>query len=488
MSRFKRPGHFATIDEFNAYLRELDPTVQGDAELSGRDGPLGSSPDIDGLRIGNRFAIHPMEGWDGAPDGMPGEHTLRRWRRFGRSGAKLIWGGEAFAVQHDGRANPNQLFLNPNADTARGLSSLRSEIIEGHRSIGESTDDLVIGLQLTHSGRFARPDSSGSAPRIAHRHPVLARMYALPDPTPLLTDNELEAIAENFVRAAVLAEQTGFDFVDIKCCHGYLLHELLAAHTREGRYGGSFENRTRLFRTIVDGVRSATQSIRIGVRVSITDTVPFIRSESSGIGMPASAQTPPPYRFGFGVDANDPLQFDFDEPLQFLELLRALDIRLVNLTIGSPYYCPHLQRPAMYPPSDGYEPPEDPLRSVIRHLQVVRRCKRAFPDLLFVGSGYTYLQEFLPHVAQAEVGAGNVDVVGVGRMVLSYPELPRDVLARNPLQRKCICRTFSECTTAPRNGLISGCYPLDNHYKQMPHAAELKAIKRAMRTRTDSQN
>jgi hypothetical protein len=147
----------------------------------------------------------------------------------------------------------------------------------------------------------------------------------------------------------------------------------------------------------------------------------------------------------------------------------------VNITVGSPYYCPHLQRPAYYPPSDGYLPPEDPLRGVIGHLNAVRRCKAAFPELPLVGTGYSYLQEYLPHVAQHEVGRGHVDLVGIGRMVLAYPELPADVLAGRPLDARRICRTFSDCTTGPRNGLVSGCFPLDPHYRALPEAALVRA-------------
>jgi 2,4-dienoyl-CoA reductase-like NADH-dependent reductase (Old Yellow Enzyme family) len=186
-----------------------------------------------------------------------------------------------------------------------------------------------------------------------------------------------------------------------------------------------------------------------------------------------------PYRWGFGVDPADPRQPDLTEPAGFLALLRDLGVRLVNLTAGSPYYNPHIQRPALYPPSDGYLPPEDPLAGVARQLGVVRRLKAQFPDLVLVGTGYTYLQDFLPHVAQAAVRAGWVDCVGLGRMVLSYPELPLDVLAGRPLARKRVCRTFSDCTTAPRNGLPSGCYPLDQAYKAGEFAPRLKQAKKS---------
>ena len=175
-------------------------------------------------------------------------------------------------------------------------------------------------------------------------------------------------------------------------------------------------------------------------------------------------------RMRFGVDPQDPSEIDLDEPFAMFEIMRALDIRFVNVTLASPYYNPHVTRPALYPPSDGYFPPEDPLIGVMRHLDVVRRLKQRFPDFCLMGSGYTYLQEFLPNVAQAVVRLGWADLVGLGRMMLAYPELPRDILEGRPMQKKRFCRTFSDCTTAPRNGLVSGCYPLDAHYKGRPNS------------------
>ena len=162
---------------------------------------------------------------------------------------------------------------------------------------------------------------------------------------------------------------------------------------------------------------------------------------------------------------------------QLMRFFESLNIRLVCLSGGSPYYNPHIQRPALFPPSDGYTPPEDPLVGVNRHIQVTRWLKERFPDVVLVGSGYSYLQDWLPHVAQREVRKGAVDMIGLGRMMLSYPDLASDVLAGRPLARKLFCRTFSDCTTGPRAGLISGCFPLDPYYKSHPAAKELKKIK-----------
>ena len=170
---------------------------------------------------------------------------------------------------------------------------------------------------------------------------------------------------------------------------------------------------------------------------------------------------------------------NLDEQIKLLKLLRDMGVCSVNLSAGSPYTVPHIQRPAAFPPSDGYPPPEDPLIGVWRQLDACRQAKAAVPDLPLVGSGYTYLQDYLVLAAQAAVRTGWIDSVGLGRMVLSYPHLPADSLAGKPLTRTAVCRTFSDCTTAPRHGLRSGCYPLADYYRALPDAAYVKTIKAA---------
>jgi 2,4-dienoyl-CoA reductase-like NADH-dependent reductase (Old Yellow Enzyme family) len=184
-----------------------------------------------------------------------------------------------------------------------------------------------------------------------------------------------------------------------------------------------------------------------------------------------------PYDYGFGCSPDDPLEIDLSEPLELMRMLVDRGVSMLNVTCGSPYYNPHIQRPAIFPPIDGYLPPEDPLVGVCRQIHAVRQCKLALPDVPMVGTGYSYLQDYLPNVAQGTVRAGWTDFVGLGRMVLAYPELPADVLAGRPLARKRVCRTFSDCTTAPRNGLVSGCYPLDPYYKSLPEREQLLEIK-----------
>ena len=501
-----------SVDEFRSALvaLALDLPVD-DRSLSAAEGsPLAAPLTVNNLRIGNRWCIHPMEGWDGTAGGRPSEHTLRRWRNFGLSGAKLLWGGEAFAVRPDGRANPRQLCYRPeNADSLRELlTAATSAHVEAFGP--GATDDLVVGLQLTHSGRFCKPNRNDRfEPRVAYHHPVLDAKVgiAADDDRCLWTDGEIRELIDAYVVSAKAAHSAGFQFVDLKCCHGYLGHEFLSAFDRPGPYGGDFAGRTRFIREIVAAVRSESPGLEIGVRLSLWDTYAYrpdpvlSKPGKLGPGIPVIPEEGGLYPV-FGADRANPHRIDLTEPI---ELIRSLweeqRVGLWNLTAGSPYYNPHVQRPAIYPPSDGYAPPEDPLVGCVRQIQAVREVCEFFSTVrrtslsvagstdkdvrrtnrwpIFVGTAYTYFQEYLPHVAQALVRSGWVDSIGLGRMVLSDWQLPAKILAGSDFAAdKKLCRTFSDCTTAPRNGIISGCYPLDPYYKAMPEAAELKRIKK----------
>ena len=476
--RYPRVASLKTATALRRHLESSGITLDFDDELAPVGAsPLGSPLTVHDLTIGNRFCILPMEGWDGTLDGRPSELTIRRWKHFGQSGAKLIWGGEAVAICNEGRANPNQLVLEERTKAA--LAQLRETLVSEHttRFGARATDDLYVGLQLTHSGRFARPRQGAAEPRVAYAHPQLDRRFA--DGVHVLTDDELEQIAALFVRTAQMTYDIGFQFIDFKHCHGYLMHELLGARTRAGKYGGSFENRTRLMMQILDAIRAEVPGLEVAVRLSVFDLVPH-RKGTMGRGEPEAS--PSHYGHGLGILEDERLDEALSESRQIIEMLRTRGVRLICVTAGSPYYCPHAQRPAAFPPIDGYEPPEDPLRGVARQIDATARLKRAFPDLAFVGSAYSYLQEWLPNVAQYNVRNGLTDFVGLGRMVLSYPDLPADVLSGTPLKRKAICRTFSDCTTGPRMGLVSGCYPLDPFYVAHPDAVRLKEIKAGIRS------
>ncbi len=472
---FPKLAQFADARSLAHHFQHLGFDVPCDpSPLTAEQGsPLNAPLTVGGRTVANRWCIHPMEGWDAHPDGAPSELTLRRWRRFGESGAKWIWGGEAAAVTPEGRANPHQTLATPS--NLEGLRQLRDAAIAAHRE-RYGADDLFLGLQLTHSGRYCRPTAHGLQPRIAYHHPLLDDRVgvAADDDSPVLTDDDLKRLADAYVSAAGLAWKAGFEFVDIKACHGYLLHEFLSARSRGGPYGGDLEGRSRLLREILRRIADEYPQLQRVVRLSVFDTPPFGRVD--GRGRPQWKAADGLYTWGFGLQLDDPLRMDLTEPLQLIGMLRECGVTAISATCGSPYYNPHQQRPALYPPSDGYPPPEDPLKGVARHLLATRACKNAYGDLAVVGAGWSYLQEYLPHVAQGVVRAGWADAVGLGRMVLSYPQLPDDV-AQGRWARKLVCRTFSDCTTAPRNGLPSGCYPLDDHYRRSPQAKELSAIK-----------
>ena len=354
-----------TADLFRARIDELNlPLPFDDTMGAGPESVLSQPLNSTCGPIGNRWCILPMEGWDGTSDGRPTDLTRRRWKNFGLSGAKLIWGGEAVAVREDGRANPNQLMIN--AQTLPHLIELREILEATHRQHFGTTNDLLIGLQLTHSGRFARPsDKRRLLPQIAYRHPILDAKFGITQETPLLTDDDLKRLIDDFVNAAKLASAAGYRWVDIKHCHGYLGHELLSGFDRVGQFGGSFENRTRFLRDIAAGIRAEVPGLGIGVRLSVFDFVPFQPGPShERTGVPAVSA---PYDFAFGGDGTGQ-GIDFREPLLFLKLLMELGIDLVCTTCGSPYYNPHIQRPALFPPSDGYQPPEDPLVGVSRQI------------------------------------------------------------------------------------------------------------------------
>ncbi len=465
--RFPQVKKLATEPQLRDRLAELgvelpldgsvDPAGALAQPLTATDGSVGE------LAIANRFAVLPMEGWDATTDGRPTDLVRRRWGRFGTSGCGLVW-GEATAVRPDGRANPHQLIIDET--TVDDVAALR----------GLLDPAQVAGMQLTHSGRYARPVDAPT-PRTAYEHPILDDRVGS-GAAEVFSDEELDELAEQYVAAAVLAQQAGFAFVDVKHCHGYFLHELLSARDRPGRYGGDLAGRTQFLRTVTEGIRAKAPGLAVAVRLSAFDLMPF-RAGEGGVGEPDGSG---PYGYGFGGDGTG-LGIDLTEPHALLDVFEELGIGLVSTTAGSPYYNPHIQRPAYFPPSDGYQPPEDPLVGVARQIAITAELATAHPALAIVGGGYSYLQEWLPNVGQAVVAGGGAAMIGLGRMILSYPELAADVLAGRDLQSRLLCRTFSDCTTAPRNGLVSGCFPIDPFYKDHPQRVELTQAKKAAKAR-----
>lgn len=418
--------------------------------------PLFQPLTIGSRTVGNRWCIQPMEGCDGEPDGTPGELTFRRYRRFGDGGAKLIW-GEACAVSEAGRMNPRQIVLNAHTrDTfARMVDACRA----AHRAANGDDSDLLFGIQLTHSGRY-----SFRKPLVATHDPLLIGKYKVTADTPLATDDELQALVDEYVAAAKLSAAVGFDFVDVKQCHRYLLSELLGARNRPGRYGGSFENRTRLAREIFQAIHAAVPQILLATRMNGYDGIPFHKGDQDD-GEPDAFTSP--VLNGWGLDPNDPLKPDPTEPIRWVQEMRTLGVDLVNIALGNPYAQPHFGRPFEYPPPDGYESPEHPLIGVDRHFTIAGAIQAANPRFPIVGTGYSYLQEFLPHAGAANIRDGRISLVGVGRGTLAQPDWVRQLQEHGRLDRKRICRTFSYCTALmrakdhPLGQYPTGCPPFD---------------------------
>ena len=424
-----------------------------DLRFSNDFAPLLRPLTIGNRTVGNRWCVHPMEGCDGELDGRPGELTFRRYRRFGDGGAKMIW-GEACAVTEGGRATPRQILLNE--ATKSDFAKMVEECRAAHRAANGDDSDLLFGLQLTHSGRY-----SYRRPLLATHDPLLVGRYKVTAEMPLIPDDELKRLVEDYVAAAKLAVEVGFDFLDVKQCHRYLLNELLGARNRPGPYGGSFENRTRLAREIIQAVRAAVPgSVILATRLNVFDGIPFNEA-----GRPVQHSLP--LANGWGMSETDPLVPDFTEPLAWVAEMRTLGVQLVNVTIGNPYAQPHFGRPFETPAPDSYESPEHPLIGVDRHFRTTEAVQRSQPDLAVVGTGYSYLQEFLPQAAAANVSDNRVSLVGVGRASLAQPDWVRQLRDHGTLDRKRVCRTFSYCTALmrakdhPLGQFPTGCPPFD---------------------------
>lgn len=421
--------HYAGAAELKAAITAL-----------GLDIPVGESrPSLwrDPLPIGdktvpNRLAVHPMEGCDATADGRPGELMLRRYERFASGGAGLLW-FEATAVVPEGRAAPRQLMINE--DTLPSLADLlRRSLAAAQEAHGQRPYTV---LQLTHSGRYSRPNGTPAA-IIAANNPYLDSRLT-PDHR-IIGDDELEALEDKYADAAALAAAAGFDAVDVKCCHRYLVNELHSAHTREGRYGGSFENRTRFISNIVDKIRDRVGGrIDIAVRMNAYDAIP--------------------YPYGFGVSKTDHDKPDFDEPQRLARLLRDKGVKLINVTAGNPYYNPHVNRPY---DSGTYTPPTHPLENVAVLLAADRAIQAAVPDVAVLGTGFSWLRQLGADVAAGCLGQGWFKLAGFGRQAFAYPGFAADLLATGRMDPQKVCVACGLCAMILRDGGTSGCVVRDS--------------------------
>lgn len=384
---------------------------------------------VAGKEVKNRLVCQAMEGCDGTPDGRPGELTRRRYQRFAEGGAGLIW-FEATAVLPEGRANPRQLYI-----TEQNLDAFKRQVEEIRETAMKKNGyaPLII-MQATHSGRYSKPEGT-PAPLIAYNNPIFEQDSPI-SPDRMVTDEYLDRVGEALVNGAQLAEKAGFDGVDIKCCHRYLNSELLSAYERPGKYGGSLQNRTRLLREGVKGaIENCSKDFIVSSRLNVYDGFP--------------------YPYGFGVGRDGTLDFDPSEPIWLIKELYEYGVRLLNITMGNPYFNPHVNRPFV---RGGYEPPEHPLYGVSRVLNGTARIKEAVPDMALICSAVSYLGVSAPNVLAGFIEDGKFDLAGFGRTIFAYPDFANDIVKTGEMDKSKICLCCSKCTEIMRTpGGTPGC-------------------------------
>jgi 2,4-dienoyl-CoA reductase-like NADH-dependent reductase (Old Yellow Enzyme family) len=448
MAEFKK-FDFRSLEELEARSLELGLDIPFSRDVSALFKPV----KIGYLMAPNAIAVLPMEGCDSNFDGSPDELTIRRYRRFAAGGAGFLW-FEACAVQPSGRANPRQMSIDEK--TVGGLQKL-VEIAreEADRSMGHRP---LCVLQLTHSGRWSRPTDK-SEPVIAQHDPILDQVARIDKDYPVFTDKQFDALMSDYVAAALLAKQAGFDGVDVKLAHRYLLSELLAAFERGGKYGGSFENRTRFGLETIERIRRlAGDNFLVGCRLSMYDAHP--------------------YPYGWGVDHGDFWKMDLTEPLKLVRELCGKGIDFMNASLGNVYYkYPYLTRPFDSNTIGGLNPHEHPLESVARIMETTSAAKKAGGDLTVIGGGYSWLRQFIFHAGAAKIERGQLDMVGMGRMSLAYPDAPKDLKKNGELNPAKVCVACSKCTQIMRDHGTTGCVVRDHEtyapiYKQYREAAE----------------
>ena len=368
----------------------------------------------------NRVVFQPMEGCDCLFDGTPSDYTIRKYMRFAAGGSGLIW-FEANAVCPEGRANPRQLML-----TAENLDVFKKLVDDvREKALKETGFVPQLILQLTHSGR------QSVTPLTMYKNEV----YEATGKTgPIATDDYLDRLPEFYIKSTRLAEEAGFDGIDIKACHGYLLMEAMSAFTREGKYGGGFENRTRLYKDVIAAVKAELGGkIAVATRLGVHDAIG--------------------YPYGFCDNTEDAQKFEPEEAIRLIGEIHALGVNLINVTMGTPYFNPHVNRPYC---KGGYEPPEHPLVGVERMLSGAALLTKQFPDITFIGTGYTFLRQFAPYLAAGAVESGMISAAGFGRMAFAYDGFAKDLIAGDMKVNKC-CVTCGKCTELMRAYTTTGC-------------------------------
>ena len=416
---------YTTKEEFLKQNKELQTQLPFAEDV----GILGEELKIGNKVFKNRLACQAMEGCDGTFDGSPDTLTKRRYERFAKGGAGLIW-FEATACLKEGRANPRQLYISEN-----NLDDFKRQVEEiKETAFKENGFEPIVIMQNTHSGRYSKPNGTPE-PLIAYNNPIFEKDNPISKDR-IVSDEYLDKVKEALIGASRLAEKAGFDGVDIKCCHRYLNSELLSAYHREGKYGGSFENRTRLLRESVKGaVESCSKDFLVSSRLNVYD----------GFAYP----------YGFGVKTDGSLDFDETEPDMLIKELYKSGVRLLNVTMGNPYFNPHVNRPFAV---GGYTAPEPALVGVKRVLEGTARLKKLNTEMAIICSAVSFLGVAAPNVVSAFIKEDGFDFGGFGRTIFAYPDFAKDILEKGEMDKNKICICCSKCTEIMRQkGGTPGC-------------------------------
>lgn len=417
--------NFETLADIKNKASELGLGIGFDENLE----ILGKPVTIGHLSCANRFAVLPMEGCDSNTDGSPSPLVRERYLKYAEGGFGLIW-FEANAIVPEGRANELQMML-----TASNVSKFRDLVRDvDELSMKKHGFKPIKILQLTHSGRYCRPEGHLSRPLVPQHDPFLDKGNEV-----IVSDEYLDSLVERYVISAMLAREAGFDGVDIKACHRYLVSELLASHTRKGRYGGSFENRSRLLLSAIRAVKKALEDdFIVASRFNVFDAHP--------------------YPYGFGCDKEDMWKFDPSEPERLVREMVNAGVGLLSNSGGNPYYIyPQVTRPFDKSSYGIPVPEEHPLESVDRLFHLTEVVQKAAGDVPVIGNGYSWLRNFLPNAAAANIRAGRCTLVGLGRESFAYPNAPADVLEKGAMDPKKCCITCSLCTQIMRDHGTTGC-------------------------------
>lgn len=422
MDKFK--FNFKTLEEFSNALDHFNVELPLESDFSILETPV----QVGAKSIPNRLSIQPMEGCDALEDGSPGDLTFRRYERFAAGGAGLLW-FEATAASEAGRGKPSQLYLHK--DNVPNFV----ELTEKTRQAGKDANGVepYLVLQLTHAGRY------GDGKVIAIHEEEIDRRSGVDPEKELITDAEIRALEDDFVAAAKLAAEAGFDAVDIKACHRYLISELLGAHNRPGEYGGSYENRTRFIRNVVNKIKAAKIDITITTRLNVWDAIP--------------------YPYGWGTDIEGGI--DLTEPKRLVKELVELGMPMINVTAATPYLTPHLSRPYDQAGLKGYPAPEHPLLGVQRMLSLVKEIQAAVPECVIIGTGFSWLRQFAPHVSAGMVKNGWTTICGFGREAFAYPDFANDIFKNNEMSTRKVCISCSKCSELKGATYLTGCVVRD---------------------------